>query len=383
MHHDDSNTPSFLPSSLSQSLPALTKKRENYATDLEQFHDLVRQMDEHCAALATKVQERTRELQETHEELEKMTNRMDSLQNKITTQPLTVEQVQKMHSEQARLKEALEKADAFKQFNKEGLDKSQGQLQLLWEDLEMLMREYNEEAAELSRCMADFTFKMTLDKDNTGKQIDLLGVDIDKLTPSLEQCKQRNLDLLSDTRRHLEDMLDDLEASQEASTEASDQNKVSKMMMMTKRVLMLCFALLSINQSHIISYTNNRTKSAQIVDSKLYKLEETLDTEYDQQEATLQVRLREVESIELNMESLRDPASLEEQICAYQRQCDTLERLRTKHQEEILSSKHSIQQEIQEALVAVNDYNLFVKEKLQELTLYADNQKKNVKTLPV
>jgi SMC interacting uncharacterized protein involved in chromosome segregation len=361
----------------------LTKKRENYATDLEQFHDLVRQMDEHCAALATKVQERTRELQETHEELEKMTNRMDSLQNKITTQPLTVEQVQKMHSEQARLKEALEKADAFKQFNKEGLDKSQGQLQLLWEDLEMLMREYNEEAAELSRCMADFTFKMTLDKDNTGKQIDLLGVDIDKLTPSLEQCKQRNLDLLSDTRRHLEDMLDDLEASQEASTEASDQNKVSKMMMMTKRVLMLCFALLSINQSHIISYTNNRTKSAQIVDSKLYKLEETLDTEYDQQEATLQVRLREVESIELNMESLRDPASLEEQICAYQRQCDTLERLRTKHQEEILSSKHSIQQEIQEALVAVNDYNLFVKEKLQELTLYADNQKKNVKTLPV
>ena len=247
MHHDDSNTPSFLPSSLSQSLPALTKKRENYATDLEQFHDLVRQMDEHCAALATKVQERTRELQETHEELEKMTNRMDSLQNKITTQPLTVEQVQKMHSEQARLKEALEKADAFKQFNKEGLDKSQGQLQLLWEDLEMLMREYNEEAAELSRCMADFTFKMTLDKDNTGKQIDLLGVDIDKLTPSLEQCKQRNLDLLSDTRRHLEDMLDDLEASQEASTEASDQNKVSKMMMMTKRVLMLCFALLSIN----------------------------------------------------------------------------------------------------------------------------------------
>ncbi|KAI2495859.1 hypothetical protein MHU86_18640 [Fragilaria crotonensis] len=146
----------------SETLPALAKKREEYATDLEQFHDLIRQMDDHCAALTLKVQERTKELQQTHDELASISERMEVLQQKIMTQPLTVEQVQKMHSEQARLKEALEKAVAFKQFNMEGLDKSNEELTSLWEDLELLMREYNDEASELSRCMIEFFNKCSL-----------------------------------------------------------------------------------------------------------------------------------------------------------------------------------------------------------------------------
>ena len=188
-------------------------------------------MDDHCAALTLKVQERTKELQHTHEELAIISEKMDVLQQKIMTQPLTVEQVQKMHSEQARLKEALEKAVAFKQFNTEGLDKSNEELTSLWEDLELLMREYNDEASELSRCMIEFSqqvqFKMTLHKERSNDQTQMLGVDIaGELLPSLEHWKGRNMDLLNDTRRQLERMLDDLEVRKEAFTEASDRDKV-------------------------------------------------------------------------------------------------------------------------------------------------------------
>lgn len=188
-------------------------------------------MDDHCAALTLKVQERTKELQQTHDDLASISERMEALQQKIMTQPLTVEQVQKMHSEQARLKEALEKAVAFKQFNMEGLDKSNEELTSLWEDLELLMREYNDEASELSRCMIEFSqqvqFKMTLQKESSNDQAQLLGVDIaGELLPWLEHWKGRNMDLLNDTRRQLEKMLDDLEVSKEAFTEASDRDKV-------------------------------------------------------------------------------------------------------------------------------------------------------------
>jgi hypothetical protein len=119
----------------------------------------------------------------------------------------------------------------------------------------------------------------------------------------------------------------------------------------------------------------------QIVAMKLVKSEETYENERELQEATLHVRLKEVESVELKIESLRDPASLEEQMCALQRQCDSLERLRNRHQEETVSQKMAIQQEIQEAILAVEEYNRFVYTKLNELQSHADAQKKSVRKL--
>ena len=47
------------------SLEEYTKKRDGYATDLEQFHDLIQQMDEHVSALKQKKKDRAHELEET------------------------------------------------------------------------------------------------------------------------------------------------------------------------------------------------------------------------------------------------------------------------------------------------------------------------------
>jgi hypothetical protein len=116
---------------------------------------------------------------------------------------------------------------------------------------------------------------------------------------------------------------------------------------------------------------------------KVEKFNEAMNVEADQQEATLQVRLREVEKIEERIDALRDPISLEEQICAFQRQCDSLERLRTQHEEETLSRKAMIQQEIQDAIFAVEEFHTFVAQKLEELEAYATAKRNSVpKTIP-
>ena len=118
-----------------------------------------------------------------------------------------------------------------------------------------------------------------------------------------------------------------------------------------------------------------------MTEMKLMKTEETFENERELQEATLKVRLHEVETIEFKIDSLRDPASLEEQMCALQRQCDSLERLRNRHEEETVSQKVAIQQEIQVAILAVEEYNRFVCHKLKDLKSYAEDQKNCVSKL--
>lgn len=119
----------------------------------------------------------------------------------------------------------------------------------------------------------------------------------------------------------------------------------------------------------------------QIVDAKLTKLEETTETERESQEATLKVRLSEVTSIEARMEALRDAASIEEQIFAHQRQCDQLESLQRQEYEDTVSNKRAIQDEIQNALNAIEEYNMFVSTTLKDLNEYAVEKKRDLQTL--
>lgn len=207
----------------------MEQKREEYATGLEQFQDLVRQMDEHHSALGVKVEERTVELSETQGELDRLTTRLENLRVSVNSQELSVTDVQKMQMEQARNKEALEKAQHNKKFQKEKLYLSKQELESAWDDLEGVVREYNEEAAELSRHMTNlWQWKMTVNKRaDTSDQAKLLGVDLTgDVKPMLDEMQQRNAQLLADARRDLELLLDDLEAGKESYTEAVDRKKV-------------------------------------------------------------------------------------------------------------------------------------------------------------
>jgi len=121
----------------------------------------------------------------------------------------------------------------------------------------------------------------------------------------------------------------------------------------------------------------------QIVEDKKTKCEETLNKEREQLEAALAVRLREVTSIEEKVESLRDPAALEEQIASFQRQCTQLEALRMKHEEENVAQKKAVQNEINAALKSVEEHNIYVQKKFAELQQYILKKKASLRKVTV
>lgn len=326
-------------------LPSMSKKREEYATDLEQFHDLVRQMDEHRAALAQKVEERTQELNETNTNLENINAKIEKIRHTISEQELSVEDVQKMNSEQARLKEALEKAQALQKLQKEGMYKSKSECDNLWEDLELLVREYTQEASELSRWMdlRSISWKMSLEKKGslTENQPDFLNVDLEnEIKPFLREALKKNNILFSSTKEELQSMLDELEMSREEYTEAMDRKK--------------------------------------LVLSKLEKVQETTETEREEQDATLQVRQKEVQSLQSKIDAIRNPAALEQQIFESQRQYDKLESLHRQHIQDTIVRKQELENEIQTALNAVQDFNQYVEDRLQELNQYAQEKRQSL-----
>ena len=340
-------------------LPALSKKREDYATDLEQFEDLVRQMDEHKEALEQKVKERTAELATANEEVESKMRSIAALKERIQEQELSIEDVRKMESERLRAKESLERASALRQQCKEELWETESELTKIIEEFDAVVDDYNNKLSELLQVLEDIghaaNFKMRVKKQHlhSGDQALLLGVDLyADVRPFLSHQKSESLDQMTRLRRELQEALDHLEASEEAFTEALDKLKVSRNFASSPDCR-ICF-------SCIVS-------SIQIVEDKKTKCEETLNREREQQEAALAVRLREVTSIDDKIESLRDPAALEEQIARYQRQCTQLEALQMKHEEENLSQKRAVQNEINAALMAVTDHKDYVQKKFAEL----------------
>ena len=114
---------------------------------------------------------------------------------------------------------------------------------------------------------------------------------------------------------------------------------------------------------------------------KLGKLQETYNDEHQVQESTLRVRLTQVENTQQAMESLRDPASLEEQMGALSLQCDRLERLKEQHLQDTLARKTALQQELLEALVAIQEHSEFISKQFADLELYAEQQRKGLRRL--
>jgi len=219
---------------ITYSLPELAKKREDYATDLEQFEDLVRQMDEHKEALEQKVKERTAELQNTNNEVERMTFKIKSLKERIQGQELSIEDIRKMESEQRRVTETLQRVSAQRQQYKEELWETEAELTKLLEGLDGLVDDYNTKLSELLLVLDDPTraskFKMSVKKQHldSGDQSLLLGVDLQaEACPLLSRLKSQMSEQMARFRRELQDSLDALDASEEAFTEALDKLKVS------------------------------------------------------------------------------------------------------------------------------------------------------------
>jgi len=315
------------------------QKKEGYVTDLEQFHDLIQQMDQHVSTLTHKKKDRAQELDDTNRKFARTTARVEELKNSIDSQALSLEDVQKMHNELKGVEEGIDRAIASRDEYRKSLWESQSEIENLLSGLESIASFYNAQLGELwllvfvpkEDCGGAIVVKSNAVAESS--QLDLLGVDLEHtVQSSMQTCKHIYVDKISKAKGKYQESLDQMERSEEDFAEALD--------------------------------------SLKIVEGKIEKLEENVEGEKHAQEAKLGVRSREVTSMETKMASLRNPVTLEEQMAGFERQCAELVSLRMKYEQENVSKKKTAFEEIARACAAIKEYDEFCRNKITEVDLY-------------
>jgi chromosome segregation ATPase len=326
------------------SLEAYEKKKSDYLTDLEQFHDLIRQMDEHVATLTQKKKERAEELDETNRKLARATSSVESLKCTINCQEMSIEDVQKLQNEKKGVEEAIDRAVRLKEERLKASWETEAALEKLWTELEAAVSDYDAKLSELTSLplvsAKGVPMKIVVDKHSAldNDETKLLGVDLTNTVHSvLHSCKHQLSENLSVAKWKYQEALDQLDKSEQALTEAMEKLK--------------------------------------IVRDKAAKSDETLEKERESQEAKLAVRQREVDSMEAKVASLRDPVALEEQMARYERQCAELESLRLKYQEESVSRKNATCEEIEQKLEEMLEYEDNFERRVAEVKNYWSDAK--------
>mmetsp|Transcript_12860 Transcript_12860/g.19539 ORF Transcript_12860/g.19539 Transcript_12860/m.19539 type:complete len:219 (+) Transcript_12860:1-657(+) len=182
----------------------------------------------------------------------------------------------------------------------------------------------------------EWSYDLTLNKENAAEtnQSLLLGHDIQtEIVSKLQKMKHHYAEMSVEARKELLSALDKKQASEVAHIEAKDE--------------------------------------VNIVRGRKNKSDETLNREKETQEASLAIRLREVEKMERTIADIRDPVAVEEAIARYESQCVELEALRRRHQEEYLSTKKAVKNEINHALTKFLEHKEYQETKVTELELYA------------
>lgn len=317
----------------------MVKKRDDYATDLGQFHDLIRQLDDHIAALNSKVTERSSQLEETNTKLEKMNGHITNLKATLEKQAVSVGDMYKLQSEVKGAEEAMARTEALKEKLRSSQWEHETQLADHFNHLESLISDFNAALAELALLpgmderVSDM--KVVLDKSQAlqNDQMKLLGVDLESFVkPSLQQYKEEYVDHTVNAQQNYQATLDRLESCQVALSEAIE--------------------------------------TLQVIETNKSKREETLEQERDTLDAKLTVKLREVEMVESSVASIGDPVALEEQMAKYEGQCAKLEAMRLQQQEENLAKKKAVEDEIDAACQAVMSLEQLCKAKTAEVNQY-------------
>jgi SMC interacting uncharacterized protein involved in chromosome segregation len=307
-------------------------------------------MELHVETLSQKTKEHQQELAETNRTLERSTKHVEELKIAISNQALSLEDVQKMQNELKGVEESIDRAIKLKDERRKALWDSQVEAEKYWNELEGVVSDYNSDVAELSLLplvsVKGVDMKVIVDKASVleNDMTKLLNVDLSgSVQPALLECKQEYSEKLSEAKWKYQEYLDRLEESEEAFSEAMEKLK--------------------------------------IMQDKTAKCDDTLVGEREAQEAKLAVRLRDAESMETKVASLRDPVALEEQMARYERQCAELEALRIKYQAESVARKRAVCEKIEQTCLAIQDYDDFCEKKVEEVNQYRSNKKETYGTL--
>ena len=329
------------------SLPTLAQKREDYATDLEQFHDLNRQMDEHKGALENKVKERSAELQEAEGEFEGITQKVTIAKQRIHNQELSIDEVSKMQLESERGNDALVKASALKQEKRKLLWETQTDAKQTSECLEIAVESYNVTHGDLT-ILTDGAgaLKMSINLENaqSGNQFSLIGVNLrTEVNPYLTDFQAEESEAMVILRRQNQHELDQLVSKEECMTEF--------------------------------------TEKVGILENRKEKCEENVEKEREQAEAAVHICFNDITVVESKIKSLRNTIAFEEEIVSYQNQYIQLEALHIKYRNENINKRKEVLDEINSTLRTIKDHNSYVQAQLTAMKDHAVQQRATLRSV--
>jgi SMC interacting uncharacterized protein involved in chromosome segregation len=319
------------------SLQEYVKKRDGYQTDLAQFHDLINQMDNHVKMLHQKKIDRAEELNESSTKLEETNEKVVELKDSIRSQELSVEGARNLQSTMKGVSEAIDRARSLND-NRRGVATQRGlEQQALWNKVEDTVIIYNSGIRELAPMLppADMTLsKLDIaDKKVTSSGL-LLGKDLEREDQNcMFSLKDTLTTSIATSKHNYQERLDELGQCEGQLAESLENVK--------------------------------------IIESKVLAREDTMKNERQLNKAKCGVRLREAESLETKISSLRDPVALEERMTQYERQCTELESLRLKNRETGNNLFKAVFAEIENVSGAMNQFDTFFSSKANEVKEYS------------
>jgi len=327
-----------------EELPELKQRREDYATDLEKFYDLVKKLEEHKATLRKKVEERTAELVKREEGLQQITAQIDALKRQVQSQEFSVEDIRRMQKEKVRQEESIARAAGAKNEQNKALWEVSTELSQRVDQLRETVEKYNWKVMELhlsaERDSNQNKYELELHTDlaQVGDPAKIFnGVDIKgSVLPMVFSLKCDFAEKCANAKRDTLKLLDQKEQTEKATAHATDCVKE--------------------------------------LDVKSKECEQLHRQESAENEMVLSNRLKEVDAIETKVFSLRDPMAIEAAISKYTSQCEKLEKLRLNHHNEILSKKKAIQAELDLALRALAEQKEYIQNQLYDLEGHIQRQ---------
>ena len=207
-------------------LPTLKKRREDHATDLEKFYDLVQKLEEHRSSLREKVEERTTELAERNSELDAAQGKIRTMKARIETQELTVDDVRRMDAERERAEEGAAAAARARADHAKGAWEGELEVRKAVERLREAAARYDELAGGLG------LEGLVVDPGRAheeGARGLLGGADLEgSVLASIRELKASYGERYSSAKQRMSALLDEEQACEEKRTECADRVKVSR-----------------------------------------------------------------------------------------------------------------------------------------------------------
>jgi len=328
-------------SQTANALPELEKRQEDLSSDLEKFHQLIEQLNEHKAALEKKVETRGAELERNETDLAAIHSRVAELKTAVSQQDLSAEDVRRMQGERARVEDGLERAIASKQEHSKNLWDAETELNKIVEELDAAASVFNSKAKELqmipetAKYSQGHRMTISIDKSKAAEEesTGLLGsVDIKAVVrPAIAQLKETVTGNMNSAKQELLNLLDQEEHAEEELKDA-----------MT---------------------------SATALENKARRAEEQYLKEKEQLDKAIAELVSETEEAETKITQLRDPMALETAISRNQTRLAQLNALRAEKKEAADARREAVHGEILKALnmcAEVKDYTQMCLGELKE-----------------